>query len=152
MPVIEKHITVNVPAEVAIRYLSTPSNLTEICENVVEVSDAERHKPGEGKFAWSYKMLDVRIFGEAEFHEIKHNQQLNINFKGGIQGEVVWQFQPLDEGLLLQFKLDYATPPPLLKKHTEDDILRQNDLAAEHMLIVLKSTLAAYHARTINRV
>jgi hypothetical protein len=152
MPVIEKSIAINVPAEVAIRYLSTPSNLTEICENMVEVSDVERHKLNEGKFTWAYKMLDVRIFGEAEFHEIKHNQQLNIHFKGGIQGNVVWQFKPLDEELLLQIKLDYLPPPPLLKKHTEQAILHQNELAIEHMLITLKSMLDTHHARTINRL
>jgi hypothetical protein len=91
-------------------------------------------------------MMGARIFGAAEVNETKHNQQLNMHFWGGIQGDILWQFQPLDEGTLLEVKLDYSTPAPLLKSHTEDAIFRQNEHAVEHMLINLKTLLDAEHA------
>jgi uncharacterized protein YndB with AHSA1/START domain len=152
MPVIEKNINLKVSVESVVRYLSDPSHLTEYCRNMIEVSDVERQIPGAGKFTWVYKMMGVRTFGEAEFHETKHNQQLVVRFWGGVQGSLIWQFKPLDTGTLLEVKCDYITPPPLLKKHTEDAILHQNEHAVEHMLINLKTLLGAYHARTLNRV
>jgi hypothetical protein len=152
MPAIEKKIILKVPAEFVVRYLSDPSHLAEVCQNMIEFSEVERHLPGSVKFAWVYKMMGARIFGEAEVNETKHNQQLIMRFWGGIQGDILWQFQPVDEGILLEVKLDYITPSPLLKKHTEDAILHQNEHAVEHMLINLKTLLDAEHARTLNRV
>ena len=152
MSTIEKNIILKVPAEHAFRYLSDPSHLTKFCSNMIEVSDVDGHLPALGKFGWVYKMMDALIFGEAEFREPKHNQQLNIRFWGGIHGGIVWQFQHLDEDTLLVFKLDYSTPVPLLKKHTEDTILRQSEHSVEHMLIRLKTLLETHYARTLNRV
>lgn len=146
MPVLEKNIILKFPAESVIRYLSTPSDFTKLCQNMIEVSDVERQMHGAWKFAWVYKMMGDRIFGGAEFHETIHNQQIDMHFWGGIKGSFVWQFKPLDEGILLDVKLDYITPSPLLKKHTEDAILRQNEHAVEHMLINLKNLLDAHHA------
>lgn len=152
MPVIEKNIILKIPVEFAIQYLSIPSHLTEFCQNLIEVGEVEKHLPGSVKFTWVYKMMGARIFGEAEVNETKHNRQLDMRFWGGIHGNIVWQFQPLDEGILLEVKLDYVTPSPLLKKHNEDTIYRQNEHAVEHMLINLKTLLDAHHARTLNRV
>jgi hypothetical protein len=152
MLVVEKNIILKVPVEFAVRYLSDPSHLTEFCQNMIEVSDIERQMPRSGKFAWVYKMMGARIFGEAKFHETKHNQQIDLHFWGGIQGNIVWQFQPLDEGTLVEIKLDYITPSPLLKKHSENAILRQNEHAIEQMFINLKTRLEAEYARTLNRV
>jgi hypothetical protein len=56
----------------------------------------------------------------------------------------------LDEGVQLEVELDYMTPAPLLKKHSEDDILHENEHAIEHMLTDLKARLEAHYARTFN--
>jgi hypothetical protein len=152
MTTVEKNIILKVSSEFAVRYLSDPSHFADFCPNMVEVSEVETHLQRAGKFAWVYKMMDARIFGKAEFNETKHNQQLDIRFWGGIQGNIVWRLQPLDEGVQLEVKLDYITPPPLLKKHTEDAILHHNEQAVEHMLLNLKTLLDAHHARTLNRV
>jgi hypothetical protein len=146
MPAIERNIILNLPVEFAARYLSNPSHFADFCSNMIEVSDVETHLSGVGKFAWVYKMMGARIFGAGEFNETKHNQQLEMRFRGGIQANIVWRFQPLDEGLQLAVNVDYITPPPLLKKHGEDTILHQNEQAVEHMLINLKTLLEAQYA------
>jgi hypothetical protein len=133
------------------RYLSDPIHLTEFCTNVVEVSDV-RHLPGNTKFAWVYKMIGVRIIGEAAIDEILPHQQLTIRFYGGVQGSIVWQLQAESEGTFLEIKLDYILPAPLLKKHSETVILRQNEYDIESTLVHLQTLLEAHHARTLNRV
>jgi polyketide cyclase/dehydrase/lipid transport protein len=152
MPVVKRNTSLNVSAELTFRYLSDPSYFTEFCSNVVEVNDVQRHTPGKTKFAWVYKMMDVRILGEAEVKETKHNQQLDVHFWGGIRGSITWRLQPLSEGTLVEIELDYVIPEPLLKKHSEDTISNQNEHDVQDMLTNLKTHLNAYHMRMFDQV
>jgi hypothetical protein len=151
MPAIHRNIALQVSSDLVLRHLADPAYLTELCPAML-ISDVEKHPLGSTKFAWAHKMLGVRLFGEAAIAETTHDQQVTLHFWGGVHGNLVWQVQTLDEGILLEIKLDYITPPPLLKKHTEDDILRHNEYAVEHMLGTLKTLVEAHHARTFNRV
>lgn len=152
MPVIKRNIALKVPAEVAFRYLSDPSHFTEVCLNVIEISDVQRHPAGEVTFTWVSMMTGVRIFGEAEIIAIKHDEALSIGFRGGIHGQFVWHIQPVADGIRLEIEVNYVTPAPLLKKHSEKVILHQNEAAVEAMLTHLKTTLDADTARTLLRV
>ena len=62
------------------------------------------------------------------------------------------QVQPSEDGILLAVKLDYTVPQPLLKKHTEEAILHQNERAIEDVLTNLKSLLETHDARTLDSV
>jgi uncharacterized membrane protein len=143
MPVIERNISLHVPAEMAFRYLSEPTHLPELCPSLIEVNDLQQHSPGSVQFTWLFKMSGVRFEGEAEVKHTHHNQQVDIHFWGGIRGNLMWRLQPSDEGILLETTVDYTLPTPLLKKHTEDEILRQNEYAIESMLTGLYDLLQA---------
>jgi hypothetical protein len=119
---------------------------------MIEVSDIQHHPPNGAKFGWIYKMLGVRAYGEAEVKETKHHQELTIHFWGSIRGTLTWQVQPSEDEVLLAVKLDYTVPQPLLKKHTEEAILHQNERAIEDVLTNLKSLLETHDARTLDSV
>jgi uncharacterized membrane protein len=151
MPVIKRSISLKVPAEEVFRYLGNPSHLTEFCPNMMDIGDVRQHPQENTRFTWVYKMMGIRILGEAEFSEVKHDQQLNVRFWGGIQGNIVWRLQPADEGILLEVELDYTAPTPLLKKHSADAMLRQNEHAVEDMLTRLQALMEALHPQALNK-
>lgn len=140
MPVFEKTINLNVPATTAFRYLSDPANLLELCPNIVEISDIQRHIPDSAKFNWITKLLGVRFEGEAELRQTRHDQQIDAHFWGGLRGEATIEIHP---DTLLILKLDYALPTPLLKKHREDVILWQFEHSVDCALASLKTLLEA---------
>jgi hypothetical protein len=141
MPVIEKSINLNVPTASAFRYLSQVTHIVNLCPNLIEIDNLQRHSPDVMQFAWIFKMCGVRFEGTAEIKQTHHDQQIDIYFRGGIHGHMTWQFQPLDGNTLLEMRLDYVLPVPLLKKHTEDTILWQNEQSVEAMLTRLKTHL-----------
>jgi hypothetical protein len=143
MPVIEKNIILNIPPETVFHYLSEPTHFLELCPNIIEISDLQRHSSGKAQFKWIVKLVGVRFEGPAELKHIHQNQQIDVHFWGGIRGSLTWQLQPWNEGVLLETTVDYTLPTPLLKKHTEDEILRQNEHAVELMLNGLNDLLQA---------
>jgi uncharacterized protein YndB with AHSA1/START domain len=143
MAIIQRDIHLQVPAELVFRYLDDPAHFTAFSPNISEISDIRRHPPENTKFSWVYKMMDTRLLCEAEVIEAKPFQRLKIGFHGGMHGSMEWQLQPLKEGTHLQIRLDYTTPAPLLKKHTESEILQHTGHDVERMLQNLKSVLEA---------
>jgi hypothetical protein len=141
MPVFERNVSLHVPAEKAFRYLAEPTHLPALCPSLIEVNDLQRHSPGIVQFTWTFKMSGVRFEGKAEARQTHHNQQVDIHFWGGIRGSLTWRLRPSNEGILLETTVDYMLPTPLLIKHTEDEILRQNEHAVEVMLNGLNDLL-----------
>ncbi len=152
MATVERSVRIHSSATSAFRYLSDPLHLKDYCVNVVEISDVERHPSEHTKFAWVYKMVGVRLEGKAEVVPEKHDQELHFPFQGGIHGSLTWRLYPNHEGILLEIKLEYTIPEPLLKKHTAEAIERENELHLEAMLTVVKALLEAEYARTFHRV
>lgn len=143
MPIFEKTINLNVPATTVFHYLTDPACLLEMCPNIIEISDIQRHTPSSTKFNWIARLLGVRFEGEAELKQTHHDQQLNSHFWGGLRGNAIIQLHPSDEGILLRVELDYTLPPPLLKKHREDVILWQFEHSVDCALASLKTLLEA---------
>jgi hypothetical protein len=143
MPVIERSINLNVPADLAFRYLFDPTHLTEFCPSLIEVSNVQRHSVRSAQFEWTFKMIGVRFEGAAEITDTHHNEQLDLHFWGGIRGNLTWRLQPADEEIRLEAKVDYAVPPPLLHKHGENIIVQANEQAVECMLKSVKTLLAS---------
>ncbi len=147
MPALKSTIRLQVPAELAFRYLSSPSHLTDYCPNLLEISALRQYREG-ASFAWVYQMMGTCFFGRAEMAVTRYNQQLNIRFWGGIRGHVTWTLDAADKATFLSFKADYITPLPLLKAYTEEAIFHQNEQNAEYMLSRLKAQLETFDQPT----
>lgn len=141
MPVIERSIMLNVPAERVFRYLADPAHYPEFCPAVVEVKDVHRHSADTIEFEWVFKMIGVRFEGEAEVHDTHHDQQLDLHFWGGIRGTLTWRVLPFEDRVGLETRVDYTLPVPLLKKHIEETIIQHNEHAIECMHTSLKTLL-----------
>ena len=141
MTIIHRDIHLQVPAESVFRYLDDPTHFTAFCPNIIEISDVRQHPSESTKFTWVYKMMDTRLLCEAEIEESQPFQRLKIGFQGGMHGSIEWRLQPLDAGTRLQIRLDYTAPAPLLKKHSEDEILQHTEQDLERMLENLKARL-----------
>lgn len=141
MPVLERHISLKVPIESVFQYLGDPAHFMNLSPDSLEIREVRRQSPASVKFAWVYKMMGIRLFGEAELNETLHGRQLDLRFWGGMHGSIVWQLQTGNEGTILHLRLEYMVPAPLLKKHTEEMICQQNEMAVEQLLGNLKARL-----------
>jgi uncharacterized membrane protein len=143
MPAIERSITLNVPVEMAFRYLFNPTHLPEICPSIIEVSDVQHHTGRSTEFEWIFKMIGVRFEGGGEITDTRHNQQLDMHFWGGIRGNLTCLLQPVEDGVRLEMRVDYTLPAPLLHKHAVDTIIQSNEHTVECMLTSMKIQLEA---------
>ena len=141
MPTIERNIHLNVPVEVAYRYLSEPTHLPEFCPNVQEVGKTQRQSRGGVEFSWAFKMVGVRFEGMAELNETQHNRRLDMHVWGGIKGSVAWQVEPVGVGVVVTVSIDYELPAPILRGHSEATIIQSNEQIAECTLKNLKTLL-----------
>lgn len=143
MPTINRNISLSVPVETMYRYMLDPTHLPDYCPTIEAVTDVKPRAACGAEFAWSARMVGVHFQGCAEICDTRHNHQLDIIFWGGIRGNIVWSFQRLDEGVLLEIQINYTVPAPLLRKRTEVQVMEQNARAVDAMLARLKTILEA---------
>lgn len=141
MPTVDRSIKINVPLEMAHRYLIDATHLPEFCLNLDAVTDITYLNPRCAHFQWKYRMCGVHFEGRAEVTDTQRQHRVEVRFWGGILGSAVWTAQPLDDGILLMVTVDYAPPAPLLRKHSEDEIIQHNEHAVERMLAYFKTLL-----------
>lgn len=141
MTTIERSTIINVPVDRVFRYLREPTSLSELCPNLIDLTDVLSLSESNKRFTWTYKMLGVRFLGRAEVQEIAHNRRLEYRFWGGISACLVWTFQPVETGVSIVVRADYEAPKPLLRGYLEETITKQNVYCIESMMTQLKTRL-----------
>ena len=139
----KKSILINAPAEKVFEYIIVPANLLEIWPSMIEAKDIHPLPNGGHKFHWVYKMAGMRFEGVTEDTEVVPDQRIVSINKGGIDGEITWDFTPEGEATRVTMKADYTVPIPLLGKLAEAFIVKQNDNEGETILANLKARMEA---------
>ena len=143
MATVNKSITINAPIEKVFKYIVEPSNLPEIWPSMIEAKDIQPLPNGGNKFRWVYKMAGIRFEGNSEITEFVPNQRTVSVTKGGIESEIIWEFQPEVGSTDVTFKGEYTVPIPLIGKLAEAFIVKLNENEAETILANLKARMEA---------
>jgi len=143
MALVKKSITINAPIEKVFKYIVEPSNLPEIWPSMIEAKDIQPLPNGGNKFRWVYKMAGIRFEGNSEITEFVPNQRTVSVTKGGIESEIIWEFQPEVGSTDVTFKGEYTVPIPLIGKLAEAFIVKLNENEAETILANLKARMEA---------
>jgi len=138
MATLKKSIIIEAPAEVLLRYLIDPTNLPHVFPNLSLITDVQHTTMNTTHFSWEWQILGVHFVGNAELSEVIRNQELHLRFWGGLQGSMGMKLMPSTEGLLVETEFEYTIPAPLLHKHTEKDIIQQNESNLDGFLHNLK--------------
>ena len=141
MATVNKSITINAPTEKVFEYIIEPTNMLEIWPSVIETKDIQPLPNGGTKFRWVYKMAGMRFEGTSEDTEVVPNQRIVSINKGGIESEIIWEFQPEGEATKVTTKTDYTVPIPLIGKLAEAFIVKQNENEGETVLANLKARM-----------
>ena len=141
MATIKKEITINAPVDEVFKYLSMPTNITEIWPSFVEAKDVKRLPNGGSCFNYAYKMAGVRFKGASEDIEFIPNQRVVNKSKGGIEAIQTYTYKSEGKGTKLTWEIEYKVPIPLLGKLAEAIIVRMNDREAELVLANLKEKM-----------
>jgi uncharacterized membrane protein len=143
MAKVKKSITINAPIEKVFEYLTEPTNLPEIWPSLVESEIVERLPDGGNRTKYVYKMAGMRLEGTSEDTEFVPNQRVVSKTKGGVEAELIWEYQSEGETTKLTFTTEYTVPIPLLGKLAETFIVKQNENEAETILANLKARMEA---------
>ncbi len=143
MATVNKSITINAPIEKVFKYSAEPSNLPEIWPSMIEAKDIQPLPNGGNKFRWVYKMAGIRIEGISEDTEFIPNQRSVSKTEGGVESEIIWEYQSEDEATKVTFSAEYTVPIPLIGKLAEAFIVKLNENEAETLLANLKARMEA---------
>jgi len=143
MATVNKSITINAPIEKVFKYSTEPSNLPEIWPSMIETKDIQPLPNGGNKFSWVYKMAGIRFEGISEDTEFIPNQRSVSKTEGGVESEIIWEYQSEGEATRVTFRGEYTVPIPLLGKLAEAFIVKQNENEAETILANLKARMEA---------
>lgn len=137
METIQKTMTINVPVELLYKYLLEPEHLTELCPDLLEITDPFRISPLVTQFSWAYKMVGVRFEGTGQIKQAIKNEALDMRFWGGISASAIWSLRAFGGGSELSLVVDYRVPLPLLRKHTDADVCHETEGVVDMALALL---------------
>ena len=143
MPSVEKSIIINAPVEKIFEYATDQTHMPEIWPSMVNVKVLEKLPNGGTKSQYTYKMAGMQFEGISVDTEFIPNQRTVSRTEGGIDSEVIWEYQPEGEATKLTIKTTYTIPIPLFGKLAEPFILKQNENEAEIILANLKARMEA---------
>lgn len=135
---VEKHVLVDAPVPTVSHFVNEPFNLLRICPTIVEISDVERLRNGGRNFHCVSKMVDVRLQYRCECVEYAPEHCIRHRISGGLQGMTQWLFEPHGEQTQIRLVIEYEPPLPLLRHHTQSEILQRNADDAQQVLSSLK--------------
>ncbi len=143
MATVNKSITINAPIEKVFKYTAEPSNLPEIWPSLVENKVVERLPNGGTKAQFVYKMAGMRFEGISIDTEFIPNQRVVSKTEGGVESEIIWEYQSEGEATKVTFSAEYTVPIPLIGKLAEAFIVKLNENEAETLLANLKARMEA---------
>ena len=141
MPSLEKSIIINAPVEKIFEYATDQTHMPEIWPSMVNVEVLEKLPNGGTKSRYTYKMAGMRFDGINTDTEFIPNQRTVSKTEGGIDSEVIWEYEPEGDATRLTIKTTYTIPIPLIGKLAEPFIVKQNENEAEIILANLKARM-----------
>jgi carbon monoxide dehydrogenase subunit G len=136
---LERSFTINAPVNEVFSYISDPVNQMEYIPSVIDIRDVRGHGVGL-TCSWTYKIMGIRINGEAEVTEFVPDKRYVIKTKGGGESVWDWTFEGQAARTKVALKVDYSIPVPVLKLG-EAVFGRLNELEADHAIAILKERL-----------
>ena len=141
MPSLEKSIIINAPVEKIFEYATDQTHMPEIWPSMVNVEVLEKLPNGGTKSRYTYKMAGMQFTGINTDIEFIPNQRTVTRTEGGIDSEIIWEYEAMDQATKLTMKTTYSIPIPLIGKLAERFIVKQNENEAEIILANLKARM-----------
>ena len=142
MSKIEKSITIEAPVKKVFEYASNAELMPEWLPGMVEVKDVNRTEEGVGSTnKWVYKMAGMRFEGETVTEEYVPEKKIVTRSKGGVNSLWTWNFEPHNDGTMIDLTVDYTIPIPVRGNIAEAIILKQNIREADLALANIKAKM-----------
>ena len=122
-----KTLTINAPVDKVFAFMDDPRNLEGIWPSLVEVRDVKQNPKGGYDYAWTYRMAGAKIDGASVVTEYEVNHRIVTSSNSGIENQITWTLEPVDDGTRFTADAEYKVPIPLLGKLAEAVIVRQNE-------------------------
>jgi len=134
-----KTITIKAPLATVFDFLKEPKNRIVIWPNVTDVTDIRTLPNGGYRFRCTHELAGLSLRCISDDIECISNQCIVTRIKGGVQGTIVFTFQPDGKCARVSVETSWTVPLPLLRTLAEAVIMNQNDFEAESLLLNLKS-------------
>jgi ligand-binding SRPBCC domain-containing protein len=138
---VEKSILIQTPVDTIFDFVSEPTCLLKIWPGMIELRDVQRLRNGNLRFQCVHKMVGAYIESTWEAVESTVNRQITIHTSGGFRSVVTWAFQPQNGRTEVTFRMEYAIPAPLLRKHSKTSIIQWSEDEANIILTSLKAEM-----------
>lgn len=136
----ERSFTLDAPVERVFNYISDPRNEMEYIPSVIDIRDVTGSGLGL-RCRWTYKIMGIRLEGEAEVTEYVPGRRYVIKTIGGGESTWDWTFEGASGKTDLHLKVDYSLPLPVVDKIGEAVVKRLNEHEANHAYAILKERL-----------
>ena len=138
MFVIKKSVTINAPVKKVFEFMDDPTHLPEIWPSMIEVKNVHQNSKGLLAYDWVYKMAGMKIQGEQDTIERIQDKHVTTKATKGIDSHFVWDYKELEGKTIVDVKIEYSIPIPLVKRIAEQIVGKLNEHEAEITLSNLK--------------
>ena len=140
MPVIEKSIVINAPAERVFAIVDDPNRLPDYMVGIVRVADVVQTPVRIGdSMRFTYAVIGLRFPGKATILDWEQNSRVVAKLEGGIGGTYTVTLRPQSNATRATWRFDYTMKGGILGKAVNALLVeRINEKNAERGLENLK--------------
>ena len=136
----KREFVLKAPVAKVFQYISNPLNEMEYIPGVIDIYNVS----GEGmglKCQWTYKIMGLRLNGEAEIVEYEPDLRYVIKTKGDVESTWDWTFKEEPGQTRLKLRVDYSFSTPVLNQVGEVMLKVLNRHEANYAMAILKKRL-----------
>ena len=117
MPIIERSIVINAPAEKIFAVEDDPTRLPEYLPGLVRIADYQQTPERIGESArYTYAVLGLRFTGKGTLLEREENKRIVTKIEGGIGGTQTTEYESQGNSTKVTWRLDYTMKGGILGK------------------------------------
>lgn len=133
-------IVIHAPVDRVFAYVDDSMTLVDWIPGLMDIRDVRGSGKGQ-QHEWTYKMVGVKLRGQAVVVEHVPNECAAHQLIGMIHSTFTYAVKAHDEGTLLTVDVEYHIPVPVLGKLAERIIVRQNARELELALVNVKDVM-----------
>ena len=136
-----RQIHIDAPVDEVFAFAIEPENLLEVWPSLMKVGNIERSPTSGNNWDWEYKMAGLSFKGHSDTKEVVPTNRVIAENKEGIPSTFVWDYSPDGDGTLLDLRVEYTVPIPVLGKLAEKVVIKMNENELDTMLDNLKTAV-----------
>ncbi|PSN19011.1 SRPBCC family protein [filamentous cyanobacterium CCP5] len=140
MASLERSVLIQAPVEMVFQCMDDPSNQPKITSDSARIEDVEKLPGGGTQSSYVYKLgPGMEVKGQLTTSEYTPNERIVYDFSGGLQGNIWWLFEAVDDSSSrVTYKADYDLDMPLLGEAISSLAAKFSETEVETQLANLK--------------